>query len=143
MRKTFAGRGVVRVIGCLLSVLAIDAATASLSFAQTPAPDPAAFAAAWQRGTPMTVTGDVTVFYADDFANHRAERVYFVRDQQSGLSFQVRFETAPPVDLQTGSVVRVAGRATNLDLYVAAAQTDSFSTVAPATRTNVSTRPAT
>jgi gametolysin peptidase M11/alpha-galactosidase-like protein len=126
MRQSFAARGVVRACACVLSILAVGAATSSRSMAQTQAPDRAAFAAAWESGTPITVTGELTVMVADDFAHKRAERVYFIRDRQSGLSFQLRFDQEP-AGLRSGSVVTVSGRSSGLDIYAAAHQMTSSS----------------
>jgi Gametolysin peptidase M11/NPCBM-associated, NEW3 domain of alpha-galactosidase len=142
MLNTFTGPGVVRALACFVAVVAFDAATASLSLAQAPASDPAAFAAAWQSGTPITVTGELTVIYADDFANHRAERRYSVRDQQSGLTFQVRFEK-PPAHLQTGTVVRITGRANGTDVYVLAGTMDPSGSMTAATTAELLAEPAT
>jgi hypothetical protein len=143
MLKTFTGRGVVRALACFVAVVAFDAATASLSLAQAPASDPAVFAAAWQSGTPITVTGELTVIYADDFANHRAERRYSVRDQQSGLTFRVRFEKDPPADIQTGTVVRITGRANGTDVYVLAGTMDPAGSMTAATTPELLAEPAT
>jgi hypothetical protein len=127
MLDVSAARGVVRRSLFLLMIITLAAASASRPSAQAVAPDASTFAAAWQSGTPITVTGEVTVIYADDFANHRAERRYFIRDEQSGLTFQVRFEKDPPRDVQTGSVVRITGRANGTDLYAAAGTVSSSS----------------
>ncbi len=126
MLNAFSARGVVvRALACVFVLAALGAATASLLNAQAPGPDSSGFAAGWQSGTPITVTGELTLIYADDFANHRAERRYFVRDRQSGLTFQVQFEKDPPVDIQTGSVVRITGRAIGTNVYAGAVTTDS------------------
>jgi hypothetical protein len=104
---------------------------------------PTAFEREWQRGTPASVTGVLTVVQADDFKNGRTERLYFLQDRQTGQSLRVQFEKAPPADLRTGTVVRLAGRASGQELYVLATQTDSTSSAATPTTVEVITQPLT
>ena len=108
MLNRSVGRGVVRALACALLVVAIDAATASLSFAQAPAPGAPAFAAGWQSGTPVSVTGELTVIYADDFKNQRSELVHMIRDERTGRSFQLRFQRETPGHLRSGDRVTAA-----------------------------------
>jgi hypothetical protein len=112
---------------------ALQALAPHAGLAQVPRPDAAGnrtFAAAWQRGTSSMVSGELTVMYADDFANHRAERLYFVKDRHSGRVVQVQFEKQP-ADLRTGTVVTLTGRASDSQLYVLAGQTDDWQASAP------------
>jgi hypothetical protein len=139
MLNTFAARGVVRRSIFLLTILTLAIASASRPSAQAPAPDASTFAAAWQSGTPITVAGELMVVYADDFANKRAERRYFVRDEQSGLTFRVRFEKDPPAGMRTGSIVRITGRANGTDLYAAGTTAVSFTSAAVETTTATTT----
>src|SRR5206468_4113617 len=84
--KALTARGVVRALACCFLVMVFDAAMPSPAFAQAPAADASAFAAAWQNGTPTTVTGELTVIYADDFKSHRSELVHMIRDERTGKS---------------------------------------------------------
>jgi hypothetical protein len=92
------------------------------------------FAAGWQNGMPLKLAGELTVLFSDDFANHRAERLYFINDRQTRRSFQLQFNREPTVDLRTGSVVTVSGRGNGSMLYVMADQTDSSTTSTPTTQ---------
>jgi chitodextrinase len=88
----------------------------------------AAFARGWQNGTPVTVTGEVTVLYADDFANNRAEQIYLIWDEASGRSFRVRFAGESPENLRPGTRTSFTGRARQSELYVLSAAADPGST---------------
>ena len=117
-----------RALACCLALAVLQALAPRAALAQVPRPDAAGngtFAAAWQRGAAATVSGELTVMYADDFANRRAERLYFVNDRSSGRVVQVQFER-PPADLRTGTVVTLAGRASDSQLYVLAGQADGL-----------------
>src|SRR5437773_2055932 len=126
----YAARGVVRALACVVSIAVFNAASVSRSFAQTPssAGSNTAFGAGWQNGTPLTVTGQLTVFYADDFARHRSELVHMIRDERTGRSFQLRFDKEP-AHLRSGMVMTIRGRAHDADIYALA---DQISPVSPA-----------
>jgi hypothetical protein len=123
-------RGVVRALACVVAIVVLNAASVSLALAQGPPSGGSRvnFATGWQNGTPLTVTGELTVFYADDFANHRADLVHMVRDERTGRSFQLRFDKEP-AHLRSGAVVTITGRASAAEIYVLA---DQISPVSPA-----------
>lgn len=126
----------------ILFVLAIlPALLPSEGLAQVPRPDAASsgtFARAWGRATPATVSGELTVMYADDFANHRAARLYFLKDLHSGRVVQVQFDR-PPANLRTGSHVTLSGRSTDDQLFVLASQVDASESAAAAPATAAAT----
>jgi hypothetical protein len=70
------------------------------------------------------VTGELTVYYADDFSGH-SELTHVIRDQRTGRLLHVQFDREPPRRLRSGSVVRMSGRELDSTLYVRAAQTDA------------------
>jgi hypothetical protein len=57
----------------------------------------------------VDMTGDVLEVYADDFANHRAERFYLLHDQNSGGLYRLRFRDGEHREFRTGDRVRVRG----------------------------------
>ncbi len=57
---------------------------------------------AWQEATPATVTGELTLQYADDFVNGRSELIHTLRDERTGRSFRLRFERGIPSNLRSG-----------------------------------------
>jgi hypothetical protein len=77
-------------------------------------------------GTPISVTGVLTVLYADDFANQRSERIHTIRDERRGNTFTLRFEGAPPEQLRSGMRVTARGRALQSEIYLAAADATSL-----------------
>jgi Gametolysin peptidase M11 len=93
------------------------------------------FQQGWQSGRPVVVSGVLTAIYADDFVNHRSSLVHMIRDEQTGKSFQVRFEAEAPSDLRSGARVTIAGRSLDSEIYVAAccdsATTSTTSSSAP------------
>jgi hypothetical protein len=129
MRNAFAARGVVRG-SFLFTIIALAIANASRPSAQTRTAGPAnaAFAAAWERGAPITVTGKVTAMYADDFANRRSELVHVIRDDRTGQSFQLRFDKEP-LKLRVGAVATLTGRVLGTEIYVLADQLSATSSV--------------
>ncbi len=62
-----------------------------------------------ERGTPITVTGELEVVHADDFERGRSETFYILRERATGEVFNLRFERTPPAGLLTGAVVTVRG----------------------------------
>lgn len=82
---------------------------------------PVSFPERLRTGTPVSVTGELTVLYADDFDNHRAELVHRIRDEQTGRSFWLRFEGGAPGGLRSGARITVRGRAHESEIYLAAA----------------------
>ena len=49
--------------------------------ARPEAQSPTAFERQWQAGTPVIVTGSVSVVYGDDFVNRRSEVAHWIRDE--------------------------------------------------------------
>jgi M6 family metalloprotease-like protein len=86
----------------------------------------ASFQQAWESGTPQTVSGELATIYADDFAHARAERIYVLRDTRTKKVFTVRFDQEPSRHSRSGRVVTLSGRAHGSELYVLAAQTESY-----------------
>jgi hypothetical protein len=93
-----------------------------------------------EEGAAVTVTGELEIFYVDDFEGRMAELQYFIKEKQSNKRFRLQFEGEPPRHLRAGSVVRVQGRAAGQEIYLHAS-TDgaeepvtemSYSTVVPA-----------
>ena len=68
---------------------------------------PESFQQAWRSGVPFEVSGVVSVIYADDFQNHRAEVIHTIRDERTGHEFRLRFEREAPA-LQSRSPSEVA-----------------------------------
>ncbi|HWF85716.1 MAG TPA: hypothetical protein VG222_12750, partial [Vicinamibacterales bacterium] len=88
------------------------------------------FAQGWEAGTPTVAIGVVTVIYADDFANQRAQLVHLIRDERTGESYQLRFEQSAPRSVRSGARVQIAGRrygsgAYGSELFVAGCCDDS------------------
>ena len=79
------------------------------------------FVAAYERGTPASVSGVVTTVVGDDFARRRSEQRHLIRDDSSGRPFELRFEGGAPPRLRSGSRVTLRGRAHESTIYVAAA----------------------
>jgi hypothetical protein len=93
------------------------------------------FQQGWQSGRPVIVSGVLTAIYADDFVNHRSSLVHIIRDEQTGKSFQLRFEGEAPNNLRSGASIRIAGRSLGSEIYLAAccdsATTSTTSASAP------------
>ena len=106
----------------LLTVIcaAVFAATAD---AQTDAFDRAS-----REGIPVSVTGTLTVLVQDDFEGGRSDSVYFIRDEQTGRTFRVRFTQETP-GLRHGMRLTLTGRALEWDLYVVTAGDDAVATL--------------
>ena len=99
----------------LLLLTCIIAATWSSTSAQEQTSSSRAF----QEATPATVTGELTLQYADDFVNGRSELIHTLRDERTGRSFRLRFERGLPSNLRSGMRVKVRGRSQGENLYVA------------------------
>ena len=96
-----------------------------------------AYAGAPADAVPVNITGELTVLYADDFENKRAELQYFIEDKQSKKRFRLQFDGTPPGHLRTGKTITVRGKAKGKEVYLAADGVDSSSsqTFAPAIAT--------
>jgi hypothetical protein len=72
------------------------------------------------RGTDTTVTGEVTVLYADDFENKRSELIYRLREIHGDRTFNLHVPEKVKGKLTTGTVVKIHGQAKGRDLYLPA-----------------------
>lgn len=84
-----------------------------------------AFDRASREGTPVSVTGTLTVLVQDDFEGGRSDSVYFIRDEQTVRPFRVRFTQETP-GLRHGTRLTLTGRALESDLYVVTAGDDAI-----------------
>lgn len=75
----------------------------------------------------ISITGEITVLYLDDFENRRSQREYFIEDKQSKRRFKLKFKSTPPGHLRTGSRLQVRGRVAGSEIFVAADGADSSS----------------
>jgi gametolysin peptidase M11/alpha-galactosidase-like protein len=122
MGKASAVRGVVRALAWLVAVATLVVATGSAGLAQPVQPGSGnrTFAAGWIDGAPLTVTGEVTLLYADDFSHRHFDLLRLIRDYRTGQVLRIRLDKER--DLQAGSVMTVSGRLVGSDLYVLADQ---------------------
>jgi len=115
------------VVVCVAaSAFAAPRSIRAVQHARTP------FERGWDAGTPVTMTGVLTVFYQDDFANRRAEIVHMVRDQRTRRSYRLRFERETPARFSAGATITLSGRLNGSDIYMLADQA-SAAVVSPAT----------
>jgi hypothetical protein len=84
------------------------------------AQEDSAFQTKWESGIPASVSGIVTAIYVDDFANRRAELLHYVRDEKTGKSYRIRFESQPPGELRSGQRIKLRGRAHEPEIYLSA-----------------------
>ena len=79
-------------------------------------------ALAYEREEELTVTltGELTVLHADDFAKKRGQFFYFLKDHKSKKTFNLHFPKKPPGTLMSGAVMRVRGKAKGHDIFLAA-----------------------
>ena len=75
------------------------------------------FARAWENGTPASVTGQLSVFQTDD-AQGNSGVTQSIRDDRTGEWFVLRFQSGFP-RLRSGAQVRITGRSSGSELYVA------------------------
>lgn len=82
---------------------------------------------------PVTVTGELTVLYSDDFENHRAELSYVVKDAATNEHFTLRFKSRGPKNLKTGMIVTAKGKSKGKEIYLALDESGggSIETIAP------------
>ncbi len=73
-----------------------------------------------QDGTDTTVTGEVTVLYADDFENKRSELIYRLREMHGDRTFNLHVPEKAKKKLKTGTVIKVRGKAKGRELYLPA-----------------------
>ena len=137
MDRTPSGR--CSVVLRIVAVVCAAGLGGANTIAQSQTSSAAAFAAAWQRGTPASVTGVVTTVIGDDFAGKRSEIVTLIRDERTGRTFEVRFEGVPPSDLRSGARVTVTGHADESTIYVAASGGEGMTIEATATTTGTTT----
>jgi hypothetical protein len=82
----------------------------------------------------VSVTGELTVLYRDDFKNKRADLQYFIEDKLNNTRYQLQFEGTPPGHLRSGITVKVHGKAKGKEVYLSADGVDSSGdAVAPTT----------
>ncbi len=86
-----------------------------------------------REGIPVNVTGTVTALVQDDFEHGRSDTVYFIRDEQTGQLFRVRFNQETP-GLRDGTRMMLTGRARESDLYVVTAADDLVATLSTRTQ---------
>ena len=103
-----------RIVFCLLAAM-------FFSGEPTRGQESAPFQHGLMAGTPLAVTGELSVIYRDDFESRRGELMHIIRDGATGRSFRLRFEHDAPSHLRTGSRVTVRGRAAKTELYISAA----------------------
>ncbi|MGH9236544.1 MAG: hypothetical protein ACRD3G_00775 [Vicinamibacterales bacterium] len=84
------------------------------------------FARGWANGTAASVTGQVSVFQTDDAAGNSG-MTQSIRDERTGEWFVLRFESGFP-RFRSGAHVRVTGRTSGSELYVAAGCCDGSMT---------------
>ena len=72
-----------------------------------------AIAAPPEGAIPVDITGELTVLYADDFDNKRAELQYFIEEKQSKKRYRLQFDGTPPGHLRSGATVKVRGKASH------------------------------
>jgi len=81
-------------------------------------------------GEAISVTGELTVLYMDDFDNKRAELQYFIEGKQSKKKYKLQFKDTPPGHLRTGTEVQIRGKAKGKEIVLAADGVDSSSSSA-------------
>ena len=107
-------------LGSFRAPILAAAVAGPLALATPSAQEASALRGAQERGMPATVTGVLTILYADDFIAARSELIHMIRDERSGQTFRLRFET-PPAHLRSGMRATARGRLRESELYVAAA----------------------
>jgi hypothetical protein len=100
-------------------MLALVAANSHHALAQAQPSARERFARGWENGTPVTLTGQVSVFHTDD-AEGRSSVIQSIRDDRTGQWFRLEFQRGFPGALRSGARVRVAGRTQGSELYVEA-----------------------
>lgn len=75
------------------------------------------------EGTPIDITGELTVLHGDDFEHGRGQYFYSVQDQATGQQFDLHFPGTPPGHLKSGATVTVHGSGKGRDVYLAADST--------------------
>ncbi len=88
----------------------------------------------------ITVTGELSILYNDDFENQKSELSYVVKDVATRKNYKLNFKNKAPKNLKTGMIVSVKGKAKGQDLTISLDESggDSLETVAP----NASLQPA-
>jgi uncharacterized repeat protein (TIGR01451 family) len=104
-------------VSCAFAVLAASVATVVFATGASAQTSPAEFARAWDLGVPTTVIGTVTVIRTDDFVRQQSGLVHMIRDEGTGESFHLRFESDRPTNLRSGLRVQVRGRRSGSGVY--------------------------
>lgn len=86
-----------------------------------------------EEGVPVSITGELTILYMDDFENKRAELQYFIEDKQSKKRYRLQFKDTPSGHLRTGMTLTARGKAKGKELLLAAdgISTESTETLLP------------
>ncbi len=88
-----------------------------------------------QEGTPVSITGELQVFYQDDFDNQRSDMVYELVEKGSKKRFKLHFKDKnASKHLRPGQTITVRGKAKGRDLFLAASdgETQSVQVLEPA-----------
>jgi hypothetical protein len=100
---------------------------------------PSTFDEAWRTGTPVTVTGLLSVLQADDFANRRSELIHLLRDERTGRSFRLRFDKKTLSIGASNTRITISGRRRDSDIYMLADQVSGVATGSTTPQTSTTT----
>jgi len=140
--RWFGSRGIIFIIAALFALGVVCPATPGLALAQGPpewAQDGHSSGLSplvddSEDGTPVTVTGVLTILHADDFVNKRGKFFYHLKEKKTNKTFNLRFAKKAPPGLSTGAIVTVRGKAKGQEIFLALDQSggESIQTVLPA-----------
>lgn len=66
----------------------------------------------------ITVTGELSILYSDDFLNKKSELSYVIKDRATKKNYKLNFSTKVPKNLRTGMIVTVKGKAKGANLVL-------------------------
>lgn len=72
-----------------------------------------------QEETPVVITGEINVYYSDDFDSQRAELFYELEDKKSNQRFKLKIKGKVPEKLRSGAMATVRGKAKKQEIYLA------------------------
>jgi hypothetical protein len=107
----------IRPVVFFLATLSLALAGGHGLRAQGPEAAAQQFARGWENGTPASITGQISIFQTDDAAG-KSSVSQSIRDERTGEWFVLRFESGFP-RLRSGAQVRITGRTSGSELYVA------------------------
>jgi hypothetical protein len=81
--------------------------------------------------TVITVTGELTVLYADDFDHKRSKILYELKDTRSKKRYNLHFARKPSSKWRTGAIITVRGKAKGRNIYLEANGDENTETVLP------------